>query len=60
MIDNLTNKTSYKKNKNDLCIDDVLIDKFLLSENPHDEKIIKSNILINSLQDFMKKIMRFH
>ena len=55
MIENLTNKTSYKKNKNDLCIDDVLIDKFLLSENPHDEKIIKSNILINSLQDFMKK-----
>lgn len=55
MIENLTNKASYKKNKNDLCIDDVLIDKFLLSENPHDEKIIKSNILINSLQDFMKK-----
>ena len=55
MIENLTNKTYHKKNKNDLCIDDVLIDKFLLAENPHDEKIIKSNILLNSLQDFMKK-----
>ena len=55
MIENLTNKTYHKKNKNDLCIDDVLIDKFLLAENPHDEKIIKSNILLKSLQDFMKK-----
>ena len=55
MIENLTNKAFHKKNKNDLCIDDILIDKFLLAENPHDEKIIKSNILLNSLQDFMKK-----
>ena len=55
MIENLTNKAFHKKIKNDLCIDDILIDKFLLAENPHDEKTIKSNILLNSLQDFMKK-----
>ena len=56
MIENLTNnKTVHKKKQNELCIDDLIINKELLSQILYDDRIIKSNILINSLQDFIKR-----
>jgi hypothetical protein len=55
MLENLTNKTFQKKNQNELHIDELILNNCLLSNNQFDEKIIRSNILLNSLQDFFKR-----
>ena len=55
MIENLTNKTFHKKIQNQLCIDELIFDKALSPQNQSKEKIFKTNILLNSLQDFIKR-----
>ena len=54
MIENLTNNHFPKKIKNELCIDELILNNLLLSNNKNDEKNFKSNILLKSLQDFYK------
>lgn len=55
MIENLTNNTFPKKIKNEICIDELILNNCLLSKNKKDEKNYNSNILIKSLQDFSKR-----
>ena len=55
MIENLTNYTFPKKIKNEICIDELILNNCLLSKNKKDEKNYNSNILIKSLQDFSKR-----
>ena len=55
MIENLTNNTFPKKIKNEICIDESILNNCLLSKNKKDEKNYNSNILIKSLQDFSKR-----
>ena len=55
MIENLTNNTFPKKIKNEICIDELILNNCLLSKNKKDENNYNSNILIKSLQDFSKR-----
>ena len=55
MIENLTNNAFPKKIKNEICIDELILNSCLLSKNKKDEKNYYSNILIKSLQDFCKR-----
>ena len=55
MIKNLKNNTFPKKIKNEICIDELILNNCLLSKNKKDEKNYNSNILIKSLQDFSKR-----
>ena len=55
MIENLTNNTFPKKIKNEICIDELILNNCLLSKTKKDEKNYNSNILIKSLQDFSKR-----